>query len=111
MTHGKKTLTRPCYYDYSQQMLHTLTTTKNPKFELQFRMFFITIAAVPMLLKTVTVRATKSWIIFVTGERNLVVSVKILGCWFHLSLIQILKITMITVSHLPHLKLGHNADL
>lgn len=88
-------------------MLHTLTTMKNPKFELQFRMFFITIAAVPMLLKTVTVRATKSWIIFVTGERNLVVSVKIL----RLSLIQILKITMITVSHLPHLKLGHNADL
>lgn len=80
---------------------------KNPKFELHFRMFFITIAAVPMLLKTVTVRATKSWIIFVTGERNLVVSVKIL----RLSLIQILKITMITVSHLPHLKLGHNADL
>lgn len=88
-------------------MLHTLTIMKNPKFELQFRMFFITIAAVPMLLKTVTVRATKSWIIFVTGEHNLVVSVKIL----RLSLIQILKITMITVSHLPHLKLGHNADL
>lgn len=92
-------------------MLLILITMKNPNFEFHFGMSFTTIAAVPMLLKTVTVRATSSWIIFVTGECNLEVSVKILRCWFHLPLIQILRITMITVSHLLHLKLGHHAYL
>lgn len=81
-------LTKPCYHDSSQQMLHILTTMKNPNFERCFCMCFVTTAVVPMLLKTVTARATKSWVIFVPGKHNLVVSVKILRCWFPLSLIK-----------------------
>lgn len=50
-TWKKKHLQKPCYCDSSQQMLHILTTMKNPNFKLLFHMFFITIVAVPMLLK------------------------------------------------------------